>query len=256
MLGLFKKKKTPEQLVRLLVEALNEKVEGADAERASEEIAKRLKQIIDLLYGEAEKESNPIKCQDLAKAIESENLLTLLVTDLERLPFEARKHVAQIFNNLMKRAEEKEYAYLADHVCQNAGLLDTLVHGYDKPEIALNCGSILRECIRHQSITEILLHSDNLWLFFDEYVHLSSFDLASDAFATFKELLTKHKELAASFLDAHFDKVFDRYNNMLLQSENYVTRRQSLKLLGEILLDRNNFTIMMRYISKKKNLQR
>lgn len=31
-------------------------------------------------------------------------------------------------------------------------------------------------------------------------------------------------------------------------SENYVTRRQSLKLLGEILLDRANFDIMMKYI--------
>ena len=41
----------------------------------------------------------------------------------------------------------------------------------------------------------------------------------------------------------------------LLQSTNYVTRRQSLKLLGELLLDRANFTIMTRYIGDPENLK-
>jgi calcium binding protein 39 len=35
----------------------------------------------------------------------------------------------------------------------------------------------------------------------------------------------------------------------LLLSSNYVTKRQSLKLLGEILLDRANFNVMTQYIS-------
>lgn len=41
----------------------------------------------------------------------------------------------------------------------------------------------------------------------------------------------------------------------MLQSENYVTRRRSLKLLSEILLDRSNYVVMMRYISSKQNLK-
>jgi calcium binding protein 39 len=49
--------------------------------------------------------------------------------------------------------------------------------------------------------------------------------------------------------------VFAKYN-VLLTSENYVTRRQSLKLLGELLLDRSNFSVMMRYICNKDNLKR
>ncbi|CAN0469017.1 unnamed protein product, partial [Hapterophycus canaliculatus] len=49
------------------------------------------------------------------------------------------------------------------------------------------------------------------------------------------------------FLATTFDTVFEKYN-ILLRSSNYVTRRQSLKLLGELLLDRSNFQVMMRYI--------
>lgn len=41
----------------------------------------------------------------------------------------------------------------------------------------------------------------------------------------------------------------------LLLSPNYVTKRQSLKLLGEILLDRTNFNVMTRYISSEENLK-
>ena len=54
--------------------------------------------------------------------------------------------------------------------------------------------------------------------------------------------------LAADFLEANFDKVFGHYQK-LLHSENYVTRRQSLKLLGELLLDRHNFSVSNCYLS-------
>ncbi len=41
----------------------------------------------------------------------------------------------------------------------------------------------------------------------------------------------------------------------LIRSDNYVTKRQSLKLLGEILLDRANFNVMTRYIANEANLK-
>lgn len=47
---------------------------------------------------------------------------------------------------------------------------------------------------------------------------------------------------------------FAMYNTLLL-STNYVTKRQSLKLLGEILLDRANFNVMTKYISVEANLK-
>ncbi|CAM0136062.1 unnamed protein product [Umbelopsis sp. WA50703] len=83
---------------------------------------------------------------------------------------------------------------------------------------------------------------------------MSTFDIASDAFASFKELLTRHKQLVAQFLETNYDKFFEHYTKLLMSS-NYVTKRQSLKLLGEILLDRSNFNVMTRYISSAENLK-
>ncbi|MEQ2215883.1 hypothetical protein XENOCAPTIV_007261 [Xenoophorus captivus] len=56
---------------------------------------------------------------------------------------------------------------------------------YESPDIALNCGIMLRECIRHEPLAKITLCSEEFYDFF-RYVEMSTFDIASDAFATFK----------------------------------------------------------------------
>lgn len=44
---------------------------------------------------------------------------------------------------------------------------------------------MLRECIRHEPLAKIVLQSEHFHNFFN-YVEMSTFDIASDAFATFK----------------------------------------------------------------------
>lgn len=56
---------------------------------------------------------------------------------------------------------------------------------YESPNIALRCGIMLRECIRHEPLAKIILFSEQFRDFF-KYVEMSTFDIASDAFATFK----------------------------------------------------------------------
>lgn len=47
---------------------------------------------------------------------------------------------------------------------------------------------------------------------------------------------------------------FASYTTLVLSS-NYVTKRQSIKLLGEIILDRANYKVMTRYIASETNLK-
>lgn len=56
---------------------------------------------------------------------------------------------------------------------------------YETPEVALNCGMMLRECLRHEPLARTVLFSEDFYCFF-HYVELSTFDIASDAFASFK----------------------------------------------------------------------
>jgi calcium binding protein 39 len=140
-----------------------------------------------------------------------------------------------------------------EYICTKSDILFTLIKGYEHHDIALNCGSMLRECARYEALAKIIMFSEDFYKFF-RFVEVSTFDIASDAFSTFKELLTRHKALSAEFLQGNYNRFFGEYQN-LLNSNNYVTKRQSLKLLGEILLDRYNYAVMTKYISSPENLK-
>eukprot|EP01132_Coremiostelium_polycephalum_P003687 gene3687-4592_t len=251
-----KKPKTPTELVKSIKECLasidKSGPNSKSSEKASEEISKCLQEMKKILYGDSDHEPNQEAANALSNDILSSDLLHLLIKDLVKLEFEAKKDVAQIFNILL-RLKNGNRSPTVEYISKNIDILDTLVKGYEQQDVALNCGTMLRECIKHENLAKSLFYSPNFWEFFN-FVEVSNFDVASDTFATFKELLTKHKALSAEFLEKNFDQVFDRYTT-LLNSQNYVTRRQSIKLLGELLLDPSYFNIMTKYISSAPNLK-
>jgi calcium binding protein 39 len=87
---------------------------------------------------------------------------------------------------------------------------------------------MLRECIKHEVLARKLLCSEPDFFKLFIYVDLPNFEVASDAFVTFRELLSRHKTLVAEFLDTNYEKFFERYTALLTSS--YVTKRQSLKV--------------------------
>jgi len=221
-------------------------------QKAGEDVSKQASAMKVILYGDQEHEPVPEQYQQLASEVFSSGLISRLITNLPCFEFEARKDVANIINNLLRKEVGGRFA-AAEHIAEHEEILFTLLHGYENPEVALNCGAILRECIRHEPLGKALLYSPELYKFFS-YVEVANFDTASDAFASFKDLLTLHKQISAEFLEKNYEQVFTSYTG-LLKSTNYVTRRLSLKLLGELLLDRTHFNIMTRYISDPNNLK-
>jgi len=248
------KQKSPQEVVRTLKEGLIVLTRSDDKrhQRAVEDVSSQLSAIKSMLCGTGDSEPQSEVTAQLAQEVYNGNLLEQLISNLAKIDFEGRKDVAQIFNNLLRR-QIGTRSPTVEHVLMHREILSALLAGYESQEVALNCGIMLRECFRHEELARLVLYSESFYKFFD-YVELSTFDIASDAFSTFKDLLTKHKMLSAEFLEANYDKVFSHYQR-LLNSENYVTRRQALKLLGELLLDRHNFTIMTRYISNPDNLK-
>jgi len=251
------KNKTPQELVRTLKDNLTflsqcRDREDKKAQKASEEVSKSLAMMKNLLYGTADQDPQTEVTAQLAQEMYNSDMIFHLIANLDKVDFEGKKDVAQIFNNVLRRQFGTRFPTV-DHIMQKRQILATLIRGYEYPEIAMICGMMLRECCRHEELARMILEFDEFYNFF-AYVEVSTFDIASDAFSTFKELLTRHKILCAEFLEQNYDKVFDHYQK-LLNSENYVTKRQALKLLGELLLDRHNFTTMTRYISSADNLK-
>jgi len=262
------RKTTPEQLVRLAQRDLSDLVEAQmhaappimiSPPDKADDLCKKLSQLKSILYGltgDGDKtEVDEERAAEVSRRLQEQGLVLQLVDKLELIPFEARKDTAQIFNNLAHKNVANFVGYISEHF----EVVQKIARGYASPDIALSCGSMLRECMRYEDLTRQFLDADSLpllWLFFDSFVHLPNFDVASDAFNTLRDILVcaRHKQVAADFLERHYTEVFARYE-VLLESDNYVTRRRSLKLLGELLLDRGNFNVMMRFIASEHNLQ-
>lgn len=59
----------------------------------------------------------------------------------------------------------------------------------------------------------------------------------------------------AEFLSRNYDWFFQEYNSQLLESSNYITRRHAVKLLGDMLLERTNSAVMVRYVNSLENMR-
>lgn len=246
-------------------------------DKANDEISKNLSVLKGMLCGEQGNESTPDMVAQVAHEFYAFDIVLLLVQHMYILEFETRKDVGQIFSQLLRRQIGDRYPTV-EYFQTKDSILAYLILGYEHQETALICGLMLRECIKHEILAQVALTkpftilsiyenmlpenhavSDNLQTIrivmklFD-FIETPTFDIASDAFATLKELLTRHKSMVAKFLMDEYDQFFAKFNS-LLQSSNYVTRRQSLKLLGELLLDRSNYDIMSKYISYTDNLK-
>lgn len=177
------------------------------------------------------------------------NIPSLLI-NVGKMEHETKKDIATILRSVIR----KQLDLATEYFVKNAALLETLLESYCRDiNIYIPCGEILRECIRSEPLADIVLKSKTFFKLFD-YLELPNFDAASDAFYTFKECLTRHKTLAAEFLIQNYDQFCSEYIR-LLRSENYVTKRQSIKLIGELISERKNYYFMMKYLKDKNNFK-
>ena len=97
---------------------------------------------------------------------------------------QAKKELVIIFNNVLRR-QVGNTMVTVQWLEKNPTVLLSFVRGYDVPDIALNCGAMLRECLRYENLTKLVLNSADFYSFF-KFVEVSNFDLASDAFKSLR----------------------------------------------------------------------
>ncbi|KAK1141083.1 Hym1p [Aspergillus melleus] len=249
--------------------------------KVADDLARQLSQVKLIVQGTQEIEVSPEQVHALVQATLQEDLLYELSRYLHRLPFEARKDTQTIFSHVLRfkpahgnHADPPVISYI---VHNRPEIIIELCKGYEYSPSAMPCGTILREALKFDVIAAIILYDQSqegepairltevqpgipqggtgiFWRFFT-WIDRGSFELSADAFTTFREILTRHKSLVTGYLATNFDRFFGMFNSTLVQSDSYVTKRQSIKLLGEILLDRANYNVMMAYVESGENLK-
>ena len=146
-------------------------------------------------------------------------------------------------------------------------VISALCQCYNHKTSIVQSGNMLREALKQEDVTIVVLYDEPpkrfdinaiedttpsngeglFWQFF-VWIEAPSFEISADAFTTFRDILTRHKQLVVHWLSVNYEKFFERYSKTLMESASYVTKRQSIKLLGEILLERTNYPVMTRYV--------
>jgi len=180
--------------------------------------------------------------------------LAALVSCLGALDFEAQKDVTRLFAALVRLAASIGMdAQIAAYVDGNPEVLQSLLEGLTKTELALHCAQMLTSCTRSTELTPALLRGGVAFRLV-ELVKDPNFDIASEALAVLNELLLAQHASAASFVKANFDEFFDSFHN-LLEFQNYVVQRQILRLLHKMLMHKSFPDVMLRYVAKEQFLQ-
>lgn len=230
----------------------------------------------------SEVESSPEQVHQLIHAIIQEDLLFDLSCTIRLLPFEARKDAQILFSHVLRfkpaNSQPGDPSAVSYLVLQRPEILVELCRGYDHATSAMPCGQILRQALQYDTIAAVILYDESqpgaravqlkgvdvgkkqtgkgvFWNFFN-WINKGSFEVSADAFTTFRDILIKHKSLVSQYLATNYDLFFaQHYNPILLNSQSYVTKRQSIKLLGELLLDRSNYSVMTQYVASGENLK-
>jgi len=186
---------------------------------------------------------------EILRSLLAADLPATMLMALPNLDFEARKEVMRLFHAILQAGASPVFDYVRNH----AQVMQLLLDGCRNEELALPCHMMLRSCALNSELVVCMLEAG----FATELLKLAQhqvFDISSDAFASLRALLLTHKSAAAGYLEKCFREFFAAYNE-LLQTDDYVTKRQALRLLAEILLDRSCKDVMLLYIAEDHFLQ-
>jgi calcium binding protein 39 len=226
--------------------------------KASDDVARRLDAIQaffeDVTNGVAEL-SMADEVRDLLTALLSADVLTRLISNLEVLDFEAKKAVTNAFSLCMQFQKPDGWPakQVIEHVTRHPRLLQIVTRGCLEPKSVLHCSMVLKACIRHSTVIEVFLR-EGLLLQIIGGAESSSFEVASEVFSILAEILLDNGKVSSPYINEHFEEFFGLYNT-LLRKNDYVTVRQSLKLLGDLLFEPEFKEVMIRYIGKSEFLQ-
>jgi len=184
----------------------------------------------------------------MAKEIYNTNVLLPLVAHLDALDFEARRDVANMFALLVQRPPTIDY--LLENIPE---IFNLLIDNAGKPETHRPVGNMLRDCTKHEALLSHILNLKSFWFFF-QYMNDPEFEVATDNFSTFQECMRRFPHVTARFLKTHAE-LFSSCINSVIRSDNYVAKRQTLRILALLLRSSLNQDFIWYYAGDIENLK-
>lgn len=245
MAFLFKRNpKTPQELIR----ALNDNVSKLDgSHKAQEEVSRSLAGVRHLLVG-----TSPDNLAQLAQEVYATDTLLPLIQKLHEIEFDSRKTVELLFTSLLRR-KIGDRSPTVDYLIRQPEIIYALMRGPETPEVSLVTTEMLHDALQYEQLATMVLTSPLFWKYFD-YCQSRNFVVSMDAFSTLTEVLNAHKKATSEFLTQNTEEFISGINK-LITSPSYALKRESIKLLSQLILQRTNYALLTAYVSDPHNLK-
>eukprot|EP01084_Bolivina_argentea_P227958 385087_1 len=256
------------------LKALHNSENTQKQQHAPSKLTNDISQIHTICYGTIDKMPNLTQSAKLVSKLldPNENLFLQLTINLSNLHFDAQKQSCDILNYIIRRCNKnKSHQYInskTDRHNQNQ-IVSALFDQYEQ-----HASSTLHEMAKRKEFTNMLLNivqipykytnSQNGYQDGHQSKHIveqlfelsenKCFNVSMNAYKTLYQLLINgHKEYVRQYLNNNFSVVFNGINK-LIKKDHFVTQKQFLFLLRDLLTGKGNFEILKRYTSKKDNL--
>jgi hypothetical protein len=175
-----------------------------------------------------------------------------VLTHLQLFSASCRHDIVQIYTfvNRNKRSKMIFTAYL---LSTNPVILSTLLQNFPDPSVGRTSSTLVQEFIRSEPVCARVLKEKVLHLPMFAFCKSTDFDLATEAFSTVITLFTKHPATAVKHMISKYDEFIELYNT-LLRSKQYITVRQALRGMHDILQSKQHFKFLIRYVNDPAQL--
>ena len=191
---------------------------------------------------------NTILRINLTNSIKNGDTFIKLLINLDKFSLETKNDFTFIMRNLISF---NECNFIDEFIVKN-NIITFMLQNYN----SLHIGAILRECADNKTLIRLILDDNEFYRLFKHYIIMDSFDIASDAFFTLETVLTSHQDVFDDFiaLEDNYDKFFSHYE-ILITSEKYAAKIQSLVLLSTILTRTDSYILLNKVTNDKYKLR-
>jgi len=199
-------------------------------------------------------ELSPDEAREMVACFIITDIPARLVESLAKLDFEARKDAARVFSAFLRLATTLEVdGQVVEYMRARSQIFQQLLEGCGRLDVLTHCAPMLRCYVRHPQLAAVALEEKAFTALFELAKH-PSFDISCEAFCTLREMLFSQRAVSAGYIKSNLREFFAMYHTLLLD-QTYVTQRQALRLLGEVLLNRSFTEVMLFYVSSNRFLE-
>jgi calcium binding protein 39 len=211
-------------------------------------LTKNLNRMEDILYRHTHGGEPNSRALRLVAKIDGADFVPLVLDSFLLILPEQRRQFTHVFTAcvaLQIRCVVPGPAFLSSR----PDCLDRIMALYERPELVVYAGEMLRICTKHEPLARMIHAPEHLDRLFSHF-NAPHFDLAADSFATFRELIL-NSPIADVYMKGNLRPMMDRLHETLVEG-NYAPCRQTLKLIGELIMAFEDF--QKAYLADEKNL--